>query len=170
MENEIKAKEQQQTVVASKSAVRKDASAAASSLDKLKEYGGFAFLENIIDGFSNLNPTRKARRNIFLTDEQWSGERKVLANRLSVWLELLRTGESAEKMRDRAKDKAQRVEDLLYKNLHTALNRVHDLETAYRSVALFYKNTESSKVKNVTIVNADMAQLKEGAEHSGSHL
>ena len=35
------------------------------------------------------------------------------------------------------------------------------METAYRSVALFYKNTESSKVKNVTIVNADMAQLKD---------
>jgi len=134
---------------------------ATSALDKLKEYGGFAFLENIIDGFSNLNPTRKARRNIFLTDEQWAGERKVLANRLNVWLELLKSGESAEKMRDKAKSKAQSVEELLNKNLHTALNRVHDLETAYRSVALFYKNTESSKVKNVTIVNADMAQLKD---------
>ena len=34
-----------------------------SAIDKLKEFGGFAFLENIIDGFSNLNPARKARRN-----------------------------------------------------------------------------------------------------------
>ena len=161
MENEIKAKEQQQAVVTGKSAARKEVLSATSALDKLKEYGGFAFLENIIDGFSNLNPTRKARRNIFLTDEQWAGERKVLANRLNVWLELLKSGESAEKMRDKAKSKAQSVEELLNKNLHTALNRVHDLETAYRSVALFYKNTESSKVKNVTIVNADMAQLKD---------
>ena len=161
MENEIKVKEQQQAVVTGKSAVRKEVPSATSALEKLKEYGGFAFLENIIDGFSNLNPTRKARRNIFLTDEQWAGERKVLANRLNVWLELLKSGESAEKMRDKAKSKAQSVEELLNKNLHTALNRVHDLETAYRSVALFYKNTESSKVKNVTIVNADMAQLKD---------
>lgn len=28
----------------------------ASAIDKLKEFGGFAFLENIIDGYSNLNP------------------------------------------------------------------------------------------------------------------
>lgn len=62
----------------------------ASAIDKLKEFGGFAFLENIIDGYSNLNPARKARRNIFLTDEQWENERKALVNRLSVWLKLLR--------------------------------------------------------------------------------
>lgn len=55
----------------------------ASAIDKLKEFGGFAFLENIIDGYSNLNPARKARRNIFLTDEQWENERKALVNRLS---------------------------------------------------------------------------------------
>lgn len=42
-----------------------------SAIDRLKEFGGFTFLENIIDGYSNLNPARKARRNIFLTDEQW---------------------------------------------------------------------------------------------------
>ena len=161
MENELKTKEQQQAVVTSKSTARKEAVSVATALDKLKEYGGFTFLENIIDGFSNLNPTRKARRNIFLTDEQWASERKVLANRLNVWLDLLKSGESAEKMRDRAKDKAQSVEELLCKNLHTVLNRTRELETAYRSVALFYKNTESTKVKNVTIVNADIAQLKD---------
>ena len=133
MENELKTKEQQQAVVTSKSTVKKEAVSVASALDKLKEYGGFTFLENIIDGFSNLNPTRKARRNIFLTDEQWASERKVLANRLNVWLDLLKSGESAEKMRDRAKDKAESVEELLCKNLHTALNRTRELETAYRS-------------------------------------
>lgn len=70
----------------------------ASAIDKLKEFGGFAFLENIIDGYSNLNPARKARRNIFLTDEQWENERKALVNRLSVWLKLLRENDTAEQI------------------------------------------------------------------------
>lgn len=161
MENNVKPQEQQQVATSSKSTVRKEGVSSTSSLDKLKEYGGFAFLENIIDGFSNLNPTRKARRNIFLTDEQWAGERKMLENRLNVWLELLKSGDSAEQMRDKAKEKALSVEELLNRNLNAVLNRIHDLEQAYRSVALFYKNTESSKVKNVTIVNADMSQLKD---------
>jgi len=160
MEKNTKIQEQQQAAVVTQT-VQQQKQAAASALDKLREYGGFTFLENIIDGFSNLNPARKARRNIFLSDEQWANERKALVNRLGVWIDLLQSNESAEKMRDKAKDKALQVEELLNKNLHTVLNRTRELEAAYRSVALFYKNTESSKVKNITIVNAEMDQLKD---------
>lgn len=122
----------------------------ASAIDKLKEFGGFAFLENIIDGYSNLNPARKARRNIFLTDEQWENERKALVNRLSVWLKLLRENDTAEQMRDKAKETAENAENLLNQNLKNALARTRELESAYRTIAFFYKNTESDKVKNVT--------------------
>lgn len=160
MEKNTKIQEQQQAAVVTQS-VQQQKQAAASALDKLREYGGFTFLENIIDGFSNLNPARKARRNIFLSDEQWANERKALVNRLGVWIDLLQSNETAEKMRDKAKDKALQVEELLNKNLHTVLNRTRELEAAYRSVALFYKNTEGSKVKNITIVNAEMDQLKD---------
>lgn len=133
----------------------------ASAIDKLKEFGGFAFLENIIDGYSNLNPARKARRNIFLTDEQWENERKALVNRLSVWLKLLRENDTAEQMRDKAKETAENAENLLNHNLKNALARTRELESAYRTIAFFYKNTESDKVKNVTIVNATMDQLQD---------
>lgn len=132
-----------------------------SAIDKLKEFGGFSFLENIIDGYSNLNPARKARRNIFLTDEQWEGERKALVSRLGVWLELLRNNDSTEKMRDMAKDTATKAEELLNSNLKKALARTRELESAYRTVSLFYKNTENDKVKNITIVNASMDQLRD---------
>ena len=158
--NKIKAKEQQAPSISSKSTIaQQGTTSAANAIDKLKEYGGFTFLENIIDGFSNLNPTRKARRNIFLSDAQWENERKVLANRLEVWIDLLKSGQSAEQMRDKAKERALHVEDLLNKNLSKVLARTRELETSYRSVALFYRNTESQKVKNITIVNAEMDQL-----------
>lgn len=132
-----------------------------SAIDRLKEFGGFTFLENIIDGYSNLNPARKARRNIFLTDEQWENERKALANRLSVWLKLLRENDTVEQMRDKAKETAENAENLLNHNLKNALARTRELESAYRTIAFFYKNTESDKVKNVTIVNATMEQLRD---------
>ena len=160
--NKIKAKEQQAPSISSKSTIaQQGTTSAANAIDKLKEYGGFTFLENIIDGFSNLNPTRKARRNIFLSDAQWENERKVLANRLEVWIDLLKSGQSAEQMRDKAKERALHVEDLLNKNLSKVLACTRELETSYRSVALFYRNTESQKVKNITIVNAEMDQLKD---------
>lgn len=124
-------------------------------------YFRFLLLGNIIDGYSNLNPARKARRNIFLTDEQWENERKALVNRLSVWLKLLRENDTAEQMRDKAKETAENAENLLNHNLKNALARTRELESAYRTIAFFYKNTESDKVKNVTIVNATMEQLQD---------
>ena len=147
--NKIKAKEQQAPSISKSTIAQQGTSSAANALDKLKEYGGFTFLENIIDGFSNLNPSRKARRNIFLSDAQWENDRKVLANRLEVWIDLLKSGQSAEQMRDKAKERALHVEDLLNKNLSKVLARTRELETSYRSVALFYRNTESQKVKNI---------------------
>ena len=39
------------------------------NLDKLVRAGGFDLLEATIDGVQNLNPERKARKQIFLTDD-----------------------------------------------------------------------------------------------------
>ena len=152
---------QAQRSTATTTVVKQETATSASALDALKEFGGFAFLENLIDGYSNLNPARKARRNIFLTDEQWSSERKNLINRLSVWLDLLKNSNNVEQMRDIANNKAEQIEQLLNFNLKKSLERVKELERSYRSVALFYKNTESPKVKNISIVNADISQLKD---------
>ncbi len=132
---------------------------AATATNPLAEYGGFSFLENIIDGFSNLNPKRKARRNIFLNDTQWESERKNLTNRLNVWIDLLKSGKPIEGMRDMAMESADKAELALQENLRNALKTTEEMERSYRSVALFYKNTESDKVKNITILNADIEQL-----------
>lgn len=133
----------------------------SKAIDALAEYGGYSFIENIIDGFSNLNPNRKARRNIFLNDEHWGSERKNLTNRLKVWLEILKNEKDITAMRDLAKDKSDKAEEVLNANLLNALKATQELERSYRSVALFYKNTESDKVKNVTILNADLQQIKD---------
>lgn len=141
------------------SATKQVSSSNRSSINKLKAYGGFAFLEQIVDDFSNMNPERKARRNIFLTDEGRGDARRQLAGRIKIWLDLLKSGESADKMRDFAKHRAIEVEETLNANLLTALKRTRELEASYRSVAHFFKNTEESKVKNLTIVNAELSQL-----------
>ena len=131
------------------------------SIHLLKEYGGFAFLENIIDGLSNMNPTRKARKNIFLNDLQWDSERNTLLNKIDLWVDLLKNSSSIELMIEDSNKKADLSNATLNKNLKYALNATRELETSYRSVALFYKNTESEKIKNITIVNADISQVKD---------
>lgn len=141
------------------STVAVEEKAAVLEHDPLSAYGGYSFLENIIDGFSNLNPERKARYALFLADEKWESERKNLLSRLNVWLDLLKSDKNVEEMRDVALEKADIASESLKKNLKTALKITREIEESYRSVALFYKNTESDKVKNITIVNADKHQI-----------
>ena len=128
------------------------------SLNKLAKVGGFDFLEAIVDGVDNLNPQRKAKKNIFLTDSNKKEQRADLKKKINMWLELL-ASDSVSTMVDKSVEKSATAEKLLKGNLKKVLETTKELEQSYRSVNLFYKNTESTKLKNVSIMNASMGQL-----------
>ncbi len=131
------------------------------STEALARYGGFDLLETTIDGISNLNPARQARRDIFLAEPSRKNERKQLKKRLLLWKEILENNATIAEMATMAQSKADADEALLKKNLAIAVKACRTLETSYRSAQLFYKNTEADKVKNVSILNADMEDLKD---------
>lgn len=130
-------------------------------LAELNKIGGFGFVESVVDGIANMNPTRKARKEIFLTDNNKGDERKELLQKINLWVSLLEGNESADKMAEVCKNKAQQAENSLKTNLKNTLDTVRQLETSYRTVAQFYKNTELDKVDNVSIVNASLDQLSD---------
>lgn len=130
-----------------------------TSVNALVRSGGFDFLEAVVDGVDNLNPTRKAKRNIFLTEPGKKTQRTDLKKKLQMWIDLLTENNSVSEMIDKATERAEVTEKLLKSNLKKALDASRELEQAYRSVHLFYKNTESPKLKNVVIMNAAMEQL-----------
>ena len=130
-------------------------------IEELSKLGGFGFIESVVDGIANMNPTRKARKEIFLNDSNKIEERKELLQKINLWVELLSSNESAEKMADTCKSKAQQAESNLKVNLKNSLDAVRQLETSYRTVAQFYKNTELDKVDNVSIVNASLEQVSD---------
>ncbi|RQO29732.1 type VI secretion system contractile sheath protein TssC [Taibaiella sp. KBW10] len=125
----------------------------------LAKVGGFSFVESVVDGVANMNPDRKARKQIFLTDSNKKEERKDLLKKINLWLELLDGNQAVEDMVESCKSKAQSADQMLKKNLKNALEQSRELETSYRTVAQFYKNTELDKVDNVNIVNASMDQI-----------
>lgn len=129
------------------------------SLNKLAKAGGFDFLEAIVDGADNLNPARKAKKNIFLTDDNKKAQRADLKKKMNIWLDLLGHSDSVSAMVDKSSEKAQSAEQLLKANLKKVLETTKELEQSYRSVNLFYKNSESPKLKNLSIMNASMSQL-----------
>ncbi len=127
----------------------------------LAKYGGFDLLEASIDGVQNLNPERKARKRIFLSESAKSKERKKVKKTLEIWSSVLSATDDITSMIETSEKKSQSAEQTLKHNVGEALKETHDLERSYRSMALFYKNTEEDKVKNITIVNADLDQLKD---------
>ena len=130
-----------------------------AELQALAKFGGFNVLESSVDGIQNLNPERKARRNIFLTDRERANERKELTKRIEMWIDMLGGNKSISEMVDLCQKKSAAVSDLLSQNQLKAVEEVKQLEKSYRTVMLFYKNTDSDKIKNVSIVNASMDQL-----------
>lgn len=131
------------------------------NVEKLAKYGGFDLLEMAIEGVQNLNPERKARRKIFLGEVNKAKERETLLKTLELWSSVLSNNEALTDMVAQSEDKCKESEALLQKNLVKAVEDTREIEAAYRTLALFFKNTETDKVKNVTIVNAELDQLKD---------
>lgn len=131
------------------------------SAEKLAKYGGFDLLETSIEGAQNMNPDRKARRQIFMSEANKEGERETLKKTLQMWANVLKGNESLTDMVAQCEDKSKVAEETLLKNLAIAIHETKELEQSYRTIGLFYKNTETDKVKNVTIVNADLEQLQD---------
>ncbi|MBN2484892.1 MAG: DUF5458 family protein [Bacteroidales bacterium] len=131
------------------------------SFDRLARYGGFELLEASIDEVQNLNPERKARKKIFLSEVSKKDEREALKKNLEYWAEILENSDDIGKMIDEANERADKAEKTLAANIGKAIESSKEIERSFRSVALFFKNTEEDKLKNVFIMNAELDQLKD---------
>jgi len=140
---------------------REAAPALEQSTQALLKVGGFDLLETTIDGASNLNPEKKARKKIFLSEDSKKNDRKQLKKRLALWHELLSQADSVADAVEQGEKRVEASQHLLTDNLKKAVEATHELEQAYRSVALFFRNTEQDEVKNVSIMNADKDQLQD---------
>jgi hypothetical protein len=156
-----KAAERQNKVQESIKSIDKPAELLDSSLQKLEKFGGFDLLESAIESIQNINPERKARKKIFLEETSKKAEREALKKTLQWWSEILNGSDDISEMVETCQEKSNLAEQVLQKNLKAAIKNTTELERSYRSVALFYKNTESTKVKNISIINVDPDQLKD---------
>jgi hypothetical protein len=157
----LKAADLQVKVQEAVRSIDKPAETLDNSLKQLVKVGGFDLLESAIDGVQNLNPERKARKKIFLEESSKKGERETLKKILTWWSETLSSSDDLGEILALCQEKSDAEEKALKKNLKAAVEQTRDLERSYRSVALFFKNTESTKVKNVSVMNAEMDQLKD---------
>lgn len=143
----------------SKSKSPAQAHSVQSAVDTLARYGGFNFLESVVDGVAAMNPERTARKVAFLNDDDRKSARKTLMNNIDLWIDLLESTDSVSQMLEKVNEKTDEVSTSLAKNQLVALDTVRNMEQSYRNVMVFYKNTESDKLTNVSIVNASREQI-----------
>lgn len=155
------AQQTQAAAIAVKDSLQIQEQSLDTSLNNLQKYGAFDLLESAIDGIQNLNPDRKARKKIFLEESGKKEERNQLLQILQLWKNILEQGNDQASMIDYCQIKSEEASALYKQNMKLALEETRELERSYRSVALFYKNTESTKVKNVSFINVDLDQLKD---------
>ena len=129
-----------------------------ASITALAKSGGFDFLESVVDGLDNMNPVRKAKRDIFKEPAK-KKQREELKKKMQMWIGLLSENSSVSDMMEKAQERSATAEGLWKGNLKKVLEASHELEQSYRSVHMFYKNTESPKLKNVVLINAPMDKL-----------
>lgn len=130
----------------------------ANPHDLLVKFGGFGLIEAVIDGAQNLNPERKARKQIFLTEAHNKDSRKELKDKLALWAAVLAKSDDIAEVIGHCETEVESANATYKKNVKAALDRTKELEQAYRSLALFFKNTEAAKVKNINIMNCSMEQ------------
>ena len=130
------------------------------SLDALKKFGGFQLLKGLIKGVDNMNPKRKAVKNIFLQDSAYAEARKNLRNELSLWVDIL-SGDATDPMTiiDDCKEKCAKAERNLATNLYNVHEDIKNLEITYRSLDSFFANAGQNKVDRLMLMNVNKSAL-----------
>lgn len=140
-----------------------------SSLSGLDKFGGFQLLKGLIKGVENMDPRRKAIKNVFLNDSVYEDARNRLKNELSLWVEILETGgKDPMEIIESCKDKCQKAENNLSENLFGIHDEIRNLEVTYRSLDAFFANAGQGKVDCVTLMNVNKEEL--GAHDSDDTL
>lgn len=131
-----------------------------SSLSGLDKFGGFQLLKGLIKGVENMDPRRKAIKNVFLNDSAYEDARNRLKNEISLWVEILETGgKDPMEIIESCKGECQKAERNLSENLFCIHDEIRSLETTYRSLDAFFANAGQGKVDCITLMNVNKEEL-----------
>ena len=133
----------------------------------LKAFGGFNAIRGFMPDADNMNPARKAAKDVFLQDKRFKDKREGLKKEIARWLELLsdESIESATGFADACKKDEQKYTDVLKQGITDALYATQNLERSYRQLDSFFKTCGTDKVKNLRIINVlkeDIADADSG--------
>lgn len=159
---ELKKEEQAQPVeLREREKVENPAALLQQSLDGLNKFGGFQMVKGLIKGVENMDPRRKAVKNIFLSDSAYKESRKKLRNELELWVSILEAG-GTDPMQiiEQCTAKRDKAETNLKSNLFSIHDEIKKLEVTYRSLDSFFANAGQGKIDCLTLMNVNKEELE----------
>ena len=104
----------------------------------LSQFGGFNAIRGFMPDADNMNPARKAAKDVFLKDKRFKDKRENLKREISRWLELLDQADidSATGYADACKKEEEKYTNVLKQGITDALYATQNLERSYREHAL----------------------------------
>jgi hypothetical protein len=122
----------------------------------LSKFGGFKALAAFMPDAADLDPDSKAVKMMFLSESQFKSKRQRLATDIKTWLEILNEDKtSASEYVDLCVQKRDKYQNLLKDNLQITALKIKKLETAYRSLDAFFKNSGVEKISNLRLMNIE---------------
>ena len=133
----------------------------------LSPFGGFNAVRGFMPDADNMNPARKAAKQVFLSDKRFKDKREGLIKEISRWIELLDDAsiDSATGYADACKKDEEKYTNVLKQGITDALYATQNLERSYRELDSFFKTCGTDKVKNLRVINVvkeDIADADSG--------
>jgi hypothetical protein len=149
VENKLQQQETQQPKEAVKQSLKPTA-------ELLSKFGGFKAFAAFMPDAADMDPESRAAKMMFLSESQFKSKRQRLATDIKTWLEILDENKnSASEYVDLCGQKRDKYQNLLKDNLQVTARKIQKLETAYRSLDAFFKNTGTEKLPNLRLVNVE---------------
>jgi len=104
---------------------------------------------DLVRGVEWLDPKKDFQRKEFLTKPDFAKQRKLLAERLRLWVEALSASDDPDAMRKTINDKMTKLEASLDKNMKRVLKAGREIETTYRAIDKFFANAQQEPDEKV---------------------
>jgi phosphopantetheinyl transferase (holo-ACP synthase) len=104
---------------------------------------------DLVRGVEWLDPKKDFQRKEFLTKQDFAKQRKLLAERLRLWVEALSSSDDPDAMRKVINDKMTKLEANLEKNMKHVLKAGRETETTYRAIDKFFANAQQEPDEKV---------------------
>jgi len=100
-------------------------------------------------GVEWLDPKKDFQRKEFLTKKNFAMQRKLLAERLKLWVNSLSASDNLDEIRKTINEKSAKLEENLEKNMKKVHRASRELETTYRAIDKFFANAQAEPDEKV---------------------